>query len=56
MSSKEDIIRKEAQLEQLDDFIITEEERIIKDLNIAKNEIKNSLETIDFSNLDIKEF
>ena len=52
--SKEDIIRKESQLEQLDDFIITEEERIIKDLNITKNEIKNSLETIDFSNLDIK--
>ena len=52
--SKEDIIRKESQLEQLDDFIITEEERIIKDLNISKNEIKNSLETIDFSNLDIK--
>ena len=51
---KEDIIRKESQLEQLDDFIITEEERIIKDLNISKNEIKNSLETIDFSNLDIK--
>ena len=52
--SKEDIIRKESQLEQLDDFIITEEERIMKDLNISKNEIKNSLETIDFSNLDIK--
>ena len=39
--SKEDIIRKESQLEQLDDFIITEEERIMKDLNISKNEIKN---------------
>ena len=52
--TKEEIIRKEAQLEQLDNLIIAEEDRIVNDLRISKKDLNNSLAKIDFSNIDIK--
>ncbi|MBF96886.1 MAG: chromosome segregation protein SMC [Pelagibacterales bacterium] len=53
-SLKEDAIRKEAQLEQLNDYLKTEEERIVTDLRISKDEIKSSINKFDYSNIDIK--
>ncbi len=51
---KEDTIRKEAQLEQLDNYIKIEEDRIESDLRITKEVIKNSINKIDYTQLDIK--
>ena len=51
---KEDTIRKEAQLEQLNNYIKSEEDRIESDLRITKEVIKNSIDKVDYSYLDIK--
>ena len=51
---KEDSIRKETQLEQLNNFINSEEDRIESDLRINKDIIKSSIKKVDYSDLDIK--
>ena len=51
---KENNIRKETQLEQLESYIKVEVERIETELNLTKEDINNTIEAKDFSNIDIK--
>ncbi len=51
---KENNIRKETQLEQLESYIKVEVERIETELNLSKEDIYNTIDTQDFSNMDIK--
>ena len=51
---KEDSIRKEAQLEQLNSFISSEEERIDSDLRISKSDLNSAINKSDFSGFDIR--
>ena len=51
---KENNIRKETQLEQLESYIKVEVERIETELNLTKEDINNTIEAQDFSNIDIK--
>ena len=51
---KEETIRKEAQLEQLNSFISGEEERIDKDLRISKSDLNSAIKKSDFSGFDIR--
>ena len=51
---KEESIRKEAQLEQLNSFISSEEERIDNDLRISKSDLNSAINKNDFSGFDIR--
>ena len=51
---KEETIRKEAQLEQLNSFISGEEERIDSDLRISKSDLYSAIKKSDFSGFDIR--
>ena len=53
-SLKEDNIRKETLLEQLDFYIETEVKRIESDLNLNEEEINSTITNKDFTNLNIK--
>ena len=48
---KEETIRKEAQLEQLNSFISSEEERIGSDLRISKSDLNSALKKRIFHSL-----
>ena len=51
---KEESIRKEAQLEQLNSFISSEEERIVSDLRISRSDLNSAINKNDFSGFDIR--
>ncbi len=51
---KENNIRKETQLEQLESYIKVEVERIETELNLTEEDINNTIDVKDFSNMDIK--